>query len=541
MRKPSDRPPDGEETVPDRLREKLIGLGEHSVRKSYYPQLQQRLMELARFKALLDESKDAVFLVAVPSGRLIDLNRSACRELGWDRDELIGKPLAEVIDPSAGDWLAGFFAMASEGSVVRRTLVTRLRARDGADPPAEVCLSSRVFGDEVYAVAVARNVADRLASEAALKESETRYRRLFEESLVGNFITNAEGRIVDCNPAFARTFGYESASAARGSDVHLIYPSPEDRRRFLTRLEKSGRLEHHEMVMCHRTGRPLQVVINATADFDGNGRLLAVKGHIFDNTQRKELEAQFLQSQKMEAVGRLAAGVAHDFNNLMTAVRGYSQLIRLQTGADDPIREKADLIMEAVDRSTTMVDQLLSFSRKQSDHPMTIDLNYFLADMKKMLRQLLPEGIDLVIDAAPEPVRVVADHGRLSQVVMNLVVNARDAMPDGGRITIATSESGDSRATQNGRCGVLQVRDTGDGMDSEILAHLFEPFFTTKEKGKGTGLGLSTVYAIVRQSGGRIEVESEPGEGATFTIRLPQSADDRCGIRSSESPYTSPA
>ncbi len=541
MQKPSDRSSGGEEAEPDRLREKLIGLGEHSVRKSYYPQLQQRLMELERFKALLDESKDAIFLMAVPSGRFIDLNQSACRELGWGRDDLIGKTLAEVMDPSAAEWLAGFFSMASGGSVVRRTLLTRLRRMDGDDLPAEVCLSSRVFGDDIYAVAVARNVSERLAAEAALKESEERYRRLFEESLVGNFITTADGRIVDCNPAFARIFGYPSVPAARGSDAALLYPSPRDRERFLLKLRKTGRLEHHEMTMRHRSGQPLQVVINATADFDGAGRLTTLKGHIYDNTRRKELEAQFLQSQKMEAVGRLAAGVAHDFNNLMTAVRGYSQLIRLKAEADDAIREKADLILEAVDRSTAMVDQLLSFSRKQSVHPITIDLNYFLADMERMLRQLLPEGIDLVIDAAPNPVRVTADHGRLSQVVVNLVVNARDAMPGGGRIIIATAESGPSGDGAPGRCGVLQVRDTGEGMDPEVLAHLFEPFFTTKEKGKGTGLGLSTVYAIVRQSGGRIEVESAPGGGATFTVCLPKTPGDRCGIRNSESPYRSPA
>jgi signal transduction histidine kinase/ActR/RegA family two-component response regulator len=243
----------------------------------------------------------------------------------------------------------------------------------------------------------------------------------------------------------------------------------------------------------------------------------------------RQSEEQLRQSQKMEAIGRLAGGVAHDFNNLLTAITGYSQILLMRLGADHPMRGAVENIRKASDRAAQLTRQLLAFSRKQMLEPKILDLNALVASVEGMLRRLIGENIQLVSDPAPALGRVKADPGQIEQVLFNLVVNARDAMPQGGRITLRTANlvllPGDPRVESGLAAGeyvVLVVSDTGTGMDAETQTRIFEPFFTTKEKGKGTGLGLSTVYGIVSQSGGHIGVESARGKGASFTILLPR-------------------
>jgi len=248
-----------------------------------------------------------------------------------------------------------------------------------------------------------------------------------------------------------------------------------------------------------------------------------------DRAENRLLEVQLRQSQKVEAVGRLAGGIAHDFNNLLTAIIGYSDILLHDLGANNPLKADVIEIKKAGQRAATLTSQLLAFSRKQVLQPRVLDLNEVVADMDKMLRRLIGEDIELVTHFGPELGRVKADPGGLEQVLMNLTVNARDAMPQGGNLTIETSnaELDDAYARKHiavvpGSYVMLAVSDNGCGMDAETQSHLFEPFFTTKELGKGTGLGLSTVYGIVKQSGGYIWVDSEPGTGTTFKIYLPR-------------------
>ncbi len=262
------------------------------------------------------------------------------------------------------------------------------------------------------------------------------------------------------------------------------------------------------------------------ADIDGSPMVLELG---IDITERKALEAQLLQSQKMEAVGRLAGGVAHDFNNLLMAIMGYGELMRTALMKDDPLYKYSEHILRASERAASLTQQLLAFSRRQIMQPQVFHLNRVVADVKKMLRRLIREDIDLEIVAGPEVGLVKADPGQITQIIMNLAVNARDAMPTGGRLTLetaniefATRYKGHTEVVPPGRYVRLTVCDTGAGMDAETLTHIFEPFFTTKEVGKGTGLGLSMVYGIVKQNGGYFDVESRSGQGTTFSIYLPR-------------------
>jgi two-component system, cell cycle sensor histidine kinase and response regulator CckA len=265
-----------------------------------------------------------------------------------------------------------------------------------------------------------------------------------------------------------------------------------------------------------------------------------------DVTERRRLEEQLVQAQRMEAVGRLAGGIAHDFNNLLTGILGYSDILRAGLAEDDPLRADADEVRKAADRAASLTRQLLAFSRRQVLQSRVIDLNKVVEEMERMLRRLIGEDVELVTACAADLGPVEADPGQIEQVIANLVVNARDAMPSGGRLVIETANyevdqrlaSARSAEMTPGPYVVLSVTDTGVGMDPETQAHLFEPFFTTKDVGKGTGLGLATVYGIVKQSGGFIWVYSEPGHGTSFQIYLPRAEAEVASATDSAVPGT---
>ena len=266
---------------------------------------------------------------------------------------------------------------------------------------------------------------------------------------------------------------------------------------------------------------------------DANGQLQGAICMALDITDRRQLEEQLRQSQKMEAVGRLAGGIAHDFNNLLMVIQGYADLLADRLAAGDPLRRNAEQIQTASQRATSLTRQLLAFSRKQMLAPKIISIQSIFADMEKILRRLIGEDIQLETSSAPDVGLIKADRSQIEQVILNLAVNARDAMPQGGRLTIETanvdldaSYSRSPAVLAPGKYVMLAVTDNGSGMDAETQTHIFEPFFTTKEKGKGTGLGLATVYGIVKQSGGYVWVYSEPGRGTSFKIYLPRIEDE---------------
>ncbi len=363
-----------------------------------------------------------------------------------------------------------------------------------------------------------------------VQQLEDQYRVMTESLDDAVYTIDTEGRIRFGNSALERMTGYQVAELL-GHPATKLYPASmvplltERRRRALGGEPVRS---HVETEMIRRDGTSLPIELSASSlILDGRiaGRVVVAR----DITERKHLEAQLFQAQKMEAVGRLAGGVAHDFNNLLTVISGHSQLLLYRLGPGDSSRRHAEEIKNAADRAASVTHQLLAFSRKQVLQPKAVDLNAVVNDMAAMLRPLIGEDIELVIDFGTPLGHVKADPAQLEQVIMNLVVNACDAMPDGGKLTIETAKVEREAAytrqhavVRSGPYVMLAVRDTGYGMDAAVQSHLFEPFFTTKEKGKGTGLGLSTVYGIVTQSGGHIEVDSALGRGSTFRIYLPR-------------------
>ncbi|MBY0523382.1 MAG: PAS domain S-box protein [Gemmataceae bacterium] len=403
----------------------------------------------------------------------------------------------------------------------------------------------------VYRVAgIATDITDRKATEEALqvarnqlemevvrrtsdlRRAEEKYRTIFENSTEGIYQTTPEGLYLNANPALAQIDGYASAAELMESVTDIgahLYVDPARRTEFTHQLQTQGFVKDFESQIRRKDGRVIWVTENARAVRDAQGQILYFEGTVQDVTDRKHLEAQLRQAQKMEAIGRLAGGVAHDFNNLLTGIIGYADLLMTDRTADDPIYDHLDQIKKAGERAAALTSQLLAFSRRQILAPRVLDLNNVVRDMEKILRRLLGEDVELVTELEPALGRVSADPGQVEQVILNLAINARDAMPEGGELIVSTAnvevDDALARAHPPLRVGPhvrLTVRDNGCGMDEQTKAHLFEPFFTTKEVGKGTGLGLATIYGIVKQSEGHIAVASERGHGTTFQIYLPR-------------------
>jgi PAS domain S-box-containing protein len=372
-----------------------------------------------------------------------------------------------------------------------------------------------------------RERAEQLAqSEAASRKQSA----AMEASMDGMALLNQGGEYLYLNRAHAHVYGYDDPRELIGKTWRVLYRDDEIRRieqEVVPLLLKNGQWRG-EAIGKRRDGSTFPQEISLTM-IEGGGVICVVR----DITAGKELEERLRQAQKMEAVGRLAGGVAHDFNNLLMVVLGYSKLLLERLDPGDPLHRHVEEIRTAGERGSSLTRQLLTFSRKQVTQPTVLDLNTVVTSMNAMLQRLIGEDIELVTKPGQAIGRVCADPGQLEQVLMNLVVNARDAMPQGGRLTIETRavELDEAYAREHGaiRPGpyvALVVRDTGCGMDAETQAHLFEPFFTTKGLGKGTGLGLATVYGIIVQSGGTIEVKSQPGLGTTLIVYLPLVAAD---------------
>jgi len=363
-----------------------------------------------------------------------------------------------------------------------------------------------------------------------LVAQEELFRLIGENAVDMIAVVTADGQRLYNSPSYQKALGYSAEELEKTSAYDQIHP--DDIGAVTTAAQEARttgvgrRLEYR---VRHKNGewRVLESTASAVRNAEGAVEKLVIVNR--DITERRDLEQQLVLSQRLEAVGKLSGGIAHDFNNLLGVIIGYAEALQESISADDPQREAIDEIQKAGQRAAALTQQLLAFSRKQVLEPKILDANSIIVDMQKMLRRLIGEDIELKFNLPANLGKVRADRGQLEQVILNLAVNARDAMPRGGELRIETSnaELGEEDAARYryvnpGRYVVLRVSDTGTGMDAETQSHIFEPFFTTKEKGKGTGLGLATVYGIVKQSDGYIWVDSEPGKGTTFRIYLPR-------------------
>lgn len=384
---------------------------------------------------------------------------------------------------------------------------------------------------EVYRISgAALDITQRKRAEDALRESEQRARTLFETVNLIVLGLDASGDVDYVNPFLLKTMGYAAEEVLGKRWFEFLPPAqrPGMQGVFSELLERDFH-PHYENPIVTKTGEQRMVAWNNTVLRDPQGRPIGTLSIGEDITERNQLETQLRQAQKMEAIGRLAGGVAHDFNNVLTAIFGYADLVMEDLPADSTSREDLEEVRKAAQRASTLTKQLLAFSRQQVLAPAVLSLNELVEDIDKMLRRLIGEDVELSLKLTESVGNVRADPGQIQQVLMNLVVNARDAMPTGGRLLIETANADltEEYAEQHrpvipGTYVMLAVTDTGTGMTPEIVGRIFEPFFTTKEKGKGTGLGLSTVYGIVKQSNGYIWVYSEPGRGTTFKVYLPR-------------------
>jgi PAS domain S-box-containing protein len=498
-----------------------------------------------QLRLINDNVRDTIWLMDLGM-RTTWISQSVIRTRGYTLAELADMPLDRHLAPAS---LTRMMALAAVHFTPERL----------ADPNAEISVSveleyyrkdgSTFWGDSSFTLlrdqdgkpsgflGVGRDITERKRADVIRQESEDRYKALFNRSNDLVYIHDFEGRFIDANSAALNRLGYTKDELRSVSFTTLLSADQYAlAAQVLQELQAIGvQTSPTEFRLRTKTGGQIWVETQA-AVIMADGKVVAIQGIGRDVTERKQaeqaraqLEEQLRASQKMEAIGSLAGGVAHDFNNLLSVILGYTGFAMEGVRDGDPIKNDLLEVRQAGERAAALTRQLLAFSRKQVLQPVAIDLNQIAAGVEKMLQRILGEDIDLVQTLAPDLGLTLADPGQIEQVLMNLVVNARDAMPEGGKLTIETSNveideeyAARQVAVKPGSYVQLAVSDTGCGMDEQTRERIFEPFFTTKERGKGTGLGLSTVYGIVKQSGGNIWVYSEPGQGTTFKIYLPR-------------------
>jgi PAS domain S-box-containing protein len=494
----------------------------------------------SRILATLIEASPLAIVTFDPEGIVTMWNPAAERIFGWSENEALGTRLPFVPAEKQEEFLA-LRRRALLGEVFTEPELHRRRA-DGSPIVVSVSTSPlrRPDGTIYGIMSILMDVTEQKAAE----ESRARLTMAVEQAGESIVVTDTRGTIQYVNPAFERITGYDRMEVI-GQTPRILKSGRQDAAFYknLWQTLRRGDVWRGTFLNKRKDGTLYEedAVISPVRDPSGQVvNYVAVKR---DVTDVRRMEEQLRQSQKMEAVGRLAGGVAHDFNNLLTAISGYSDLLLHRLPDYSTLRRDVEEIRKAGDRAAALTRQLLAFSRRQVLQPKVLDLNTVVTNMGQMLRRLIGEDIELSTDLSPSLSRVKADPGQIEQVIVNLAVNARDAMPDGGRITIATADADLSPAyavahpeVGPGPHVLLSVADTGHGMSDETQAHLFEPFFTTKERGKGTGLGLATVYGIVQQSGGHLRVNSEADRGSTFLIYLPRVETPEDGVQGADRP-----
>jgi two-component system cell cycle sensor histidine kinase/response regulator CckA len=493
--------------------------------------MRNRLAEREELFRLISENAADMIAVVDMDGRRIFNSDAYQKILGYSAEELKNSSSMDQTHPDDRERVKAAAAEARRTGI-GKNLEYRIRCKNGTWLVLES--TSSVIGDASGVpeklVIVNRDITARRQASEALRLSEVSFRSVIENAPYGIYRAQASGKLLLVNPALQKMLGYESQAELLQLNLTTdVYVDPLEHQRVNDLFTNQKDFTDVQVDWKRKDGKPIKA--RCTGWFVKSAIDGAAYFEVFaeDVTEKWLLERQLRMAQKMEAVGRLSGGIAHDFNNLLGVIIGYSQVLKRTLPPGTPFLEHAEEIEKAGQRAASLTRQLLAFSRQQVLAPAVLNINTLISEMEKMLPRLIGEDIEIVIALDPAIGRVKADHGQLEQVVMNLAVNARDAMPDGGKVIITTNnvvlDEAWTRSHPGSKAGdfvMLSVADTGTGIDSETLAHIFEPFFTTKERGKGTGLGLATVYGVVKQSGGYVWVESALGKGAAFEIYLPR-------------------
>ncbi|MBI1945256.1 MAG: PAS domain S-box protein [Deltaproteobacteria bacterium] len=480
----------------------------------------------ARFRATFEQAAVGIAHVS-PDGSWLRVNQKLCDIVGYTREELLQRTFQDITHPDDLDRDLAFVRQVLAGDLATYTMEKRYRKKDGAIVWIELTVSlvRTPSGEPDYFISVVNDIDARKRAEQALAAKTAELESYFDDALDLLCIVDVDGRLRRMNKAWAAFLGTRREDLEGRHFADFLHPDDiEPALRAQHQLLATGALESFSARCRCSDGSYRWVELRSR--FAGDTIHVTARDITEQRLARESaavLEEQLRVAQKMDAIGKLAGGVAHDFNNLLSVMLGYTTFAVDALREGDPLRSDLKEVLDAGNRAAALTRQLLAFSRRQVLELEVLDVNAVAVEMEKMLSRLIGEHVRLELALDPALGTVKADKGQLEQVLMNLVVNARDAMLTGGTVTVRTaSAAADQCPSGLGPCVVLTVSDTGSGMDAATRARLFEPFFTTKERGKGTGLGLSTVYGIVKQSGGDVTVESEPGHGSTFRVFLPR-------------------
>jgi two-component system, cell cycle sensor histidine kinase and response regulator CckA len=487
-----------------------------------------------RYRLLFENNPQPMWVFDNETLAFLAVNEAACQHYGYTRKEFLAMTIRDI--RLAEEVPALLQSLASQSEEFHKAGVWRHRKKDGPGIAVEIASHPLLFSGRPAQLVLATDVTERMRAEEALRQSEQKYRDIFDFATVGIYQSRYDGSLITVNAPLAEILDYDSPEDLLRHNLDEIYADPAERRELIARFEPAGKAHRQEVLWKRKDGTPIWLELDARAVRNADGTTRYFEGFVHDVSERKKseeekrrLQEQLVQAQKMEAVGQLAGGIAHDFNNLLTAITGYSELLLGELPPEDLRRSHAEEIRKAGERAASLTQQLLAFSRRQVLEPKVLDVNVVVSDIERMLRRLIGEHIELKTRKTPDVWKVKADPGQIEQAILNLVLNARDAMPSGGTLAIETSNAELDQEfarshvpTQPGSYVMVAVSDTGVGISDDVKARLFEPFFTTKERGKGTGLGLSTTYGIIKQSGGYLWCDSEVGRGTTFQVLLPR-------------------
>lgn len=481
----------------------------------------------AKYRDVIENATDVIYLTDM-NGKFTYANPAGLRVSGYSLDELKGLSYLDLVDPRYRKQVSILYMRQFLAMKPSTTVDFPYKTKSGelgwfSQVASLILVDGKPSGFRI----IARDITDRKRAEEQLHDSEERYRQFFENDLTGDYISTPDGRLIECNPAFLKIFGFTSREEALQTNVEVLHSHPGARKEFLDRLQKEKFLVYEEGTGRRIDGIPIYVVENVAGVFNEQGELTEIRGYLFDDTKRKQLEQQFYQAQKMESIGTLAGGIAHDFNNILGIILGHASLMNRLMDDPSKLSQSVEAIQTATNRGAALVRQLLTFARKTEPHIQSVRVNDVIQEIAGLITETFPKTINVSSGLQTDLPSISGDPTQIHQVVLNLCVNARDAMPDGGTLALSTSlVAGSSVAHVFPQAGkyeyiAVEVTDSGVGMDDATRQRIFEPFFTTKDVGKGTGLGLSLVHSIISDHQGFVDVRSTKGLGTTFRLYFP--------------------